>query len=315
MHKNPGESGSIFSTFYTVEGILVRAADELQALQEERKKVDPQTAEALDQFLLKLKACATGDSSFTFILDDPAGNSFIENLYAPSPDPSLSIKFYERTPEQQATLGYSADPSQSGDHREGISMEQISGASDEVRREPHGSVGATAAHRAIAQSNTAEIVDTVFRYTAPEEVMTFPSTCGTCGIACETRMFVTKIPYFQEVIVMASTCDACGYRNSELKPGGRVPEKGKRISLTVRNNKDLCRDVIKSDTAGVKVPELDLELASGTLGGVVTTVEGLITKISESLERVHGFTFGDSLDNHKRSKWVDFKARLDKVVQ
>lgn len=24
------------------------------------------------------------------------------------------------------------------------------------------------------------------------------------------------IPYFQEVIVMASTCDACGYRNSEV---------------------------------------------------------------------------------------------------
>ena len=40
--------------------------------------------------------------------------------------------------------------------------------------------------------------------------------------------------------------------------------------------------VYQSDTAGVKIPELDLELASGTLGGVVTTVEGLITKISES---------------------------------
>lgn len=38
----------------------------------------------------------------------------------------------------------------------------------------------------------------------------------------------------------------------------------------------------QSDTAGVKIPELDLELASGTLGGIVTTVEGLITKISES---------------------------------
>lgn len=24
------------------------------------------------------------------------------------------------------------------------------------------------------------------------------------------------IPYFQEVIVMASTCDSCGYRNSEV---------------------------------------------------------------------------------------------------
>jgi zinc finger protein len=42
--------------------------------------VDRKTAEAIDQFLLKLRACAAGDSSFKFILDDPAGNSFIENL-------------------------------------------------------------------------------------------------------------------------------------------------------------------------------------------------------------------------------------------
>lgn len=43
------------------------------------QKVDPQTAEAIDQFLVKLRACATGVLPFTFILDDPAGNSFIEN--------------------------------------------------------------------------------------------------------------------------------------------------------------------------------------------------------------------------------------------
>ncbi|PON45567.1 Zinc finger, ZPR1-type [Parasponia andersonii] len=297
----------------TVEGILVRAADELEALQVERKKVDPQTAEAIDQFLLKLKACASGVSPFTFILDDPAGNSFIENPFAPSHDPSLSIRFYERTPEQQALIGYFVDPSQTGDHRDGASTEP-NGDSDQVHREAHGSVGAAAGHRAIAQSNSAEIAEALFRYTSPEEVMTFPSTCGGCAARCETRMFVTNIPYFQEVIVMASTCDSCGYRNSELKPGGRIPEMGKRISLRVKNTKDLSRDVIKSDTAGVKIPELDLELASGTLGGIVTTVEGLITRISESLERVHGFTFGDSLDEYKRSKWLDFKTRLNKLL-
>lgn len=91
-----------------MEGILVRAADELMALQEERKvhimywlfccllhvfsscdsftvyscalqKVDPEMAEALDQFLVKLRSFAAGEVPFTFILDDPAGNSFIEN--------------------------------------------------------------------------------------------------------------------------------------------------------------------------------------------------------------------------------------------
>ncbi|KAK6266336.1 hypothetical protein QUC31_017173 [Theobroma cacao] len=297
----------------TVEGILVRAIDGLQALQEERKKVDPQTAEAIDQFLLKLRACATGESPFTFILDDPAGNSFIENPFAPSPDPSLSIKFYDRTPEQQALLGYLVDSSQIIEPTAGASMEEASNAANQIRQ-AHGSVGAVAGQRAIAQSNSAEMAEALFRYSAPEEVMTFPSTCGACAIKCETRMFVTRIPYFQEVIVMASTCDACGYRNSELKPGGRIPEKGKRIILRVKNINDLSRDVIKSDTASVRVPELDLELASGTLGGIVTTVEGLITKISESLERVHGFTFGDSLDDSKKNKWLDFKARLSKIL-
>ncbi|KAF9683802.1 hypothetical protein SADUNF_Sadunf04G0052100 [Salix dunnii] len=297
-----------------IEGILVRAADELQALQEERRKVDPKTAEAIDEFLLKLRACAAGDSSFKLILDDPAGNSFIENLFVPSPDPSMNIKFYERTPEQQAALGYQVGQSQMGEPGDGPSAEVANNVSDQIRREPHGSIGAAAGHRAIAQSNSAEIADALFRYTAPEEVMTFPTTCGSCASSCETRMFVTNIPYFQEVIVMASTCDACGYRNSELKPGGRIPEKGKAITLCVKNANDLSRDVIKSDTAGVKVPELDLELGSGTLGGLVTTVEGLITKISESLERVHGFTFGDSLDESKKSKWQGFEIRLKKLL-
>nr|VDD03537.1 unnamed protein product [Brassica rapa] len=294
----------------TVEGILARAADELSALQEERRTVDPKTAEAIDHFLSKLRACAKADSSFTFILDDPAGNSFIENPHAPSPDPCLHIKFYERTPEQQAALGYLSNSSQTGQ------PERDNPPSTAAI--PHGAIGAAAGHRAIAQSNSTDISDNLFRYTAPEEVMTFPSTCGACMKLCETRMFVTsilfKIPYFQEVIVMASTCDDCGYRNSELKPGGAIPKKGKKIILSVRNIADLSRDVIKSDTAGVKIPELDLELAGGTLGGMVTTVEGLVTQIKESLARVHGFTFGDSLDESKKNKWREFGSRLTKLL-
>jgi zinc finger protein len=172
----------------TVEGILARAADELSALQEERKKVDPKTAEAIDQFLSKLRACAKAETSFTFILDDPAGNSFIENPHAPSPDPSLTIKFYERTPEQQATLGYVANPSQAGQ-----SEGSLGAPSTKTAYVPNGTIGATAGHRAIAQSNSTDISDNLFRYSAPEEVMTFPSTCGACTEPCETRMFVTSI--------------------------------------------------------------------------------------------------------------------------
>jgi zinc finger protein len=151
--------------------------------------VAPETADAIDQFLVKLRACATSESSFTFFIDDPAGNSFIENPFAPSSDPSLTIKYYERTPEQQALLGYT----QIEGTRDAAPEGGEAVASGRTRRQPHGSVGAAAGQRAIAQSNSVEIADALLRYSAPEEVMTFPSTCGTCAAKCETRMFVTSI--------------------------------------------------------------------------------------------------------------------------
>lgn len=307
-------------TLSTVEGVLTRAADELQALQEERRKVDAQTAEAIDVFLTKLKACAKGEQDFTFVIDDPSGNSYIENPYAPSSDPLLSTLYYDRTHEQQEATGFLDQSTSSAENIESGPVSaspygHVKYAPAGTTTLPHGSVGAIGAHQAIAHGNSSEMSDAIFKYSAPEEVMTFPSTCGACGTKAETRMFVTNIPYFKEVIVMASTCDACGYKNSELKPGGRIPEKGKKISLVVKSVRDLNRDVIKSDTASVEIPELELELSVGTLGGLVTTVEGLLTNISQSLKRVHGFSIGDSAEAWKRSKWQEFDSHLQKLLK
>ncbi|KAG0566349.1 hypothetical protein KC19_7G057100 [Ceratodon purpureus] len=314
-------------TLSTIEGVLTRAATELQALQEERRKVDVQTAEAIDVFLTKLNACAKGEQAFTFVIDDPSGNSYIENPYAPSSDPLLSTMFYDRTQEQQEALGFLTQSTSSAEDNDGNSMaapESTAVPSDHKRvkyapagttKLPHGSVGALMAHQAIAHGSSAQMAEAIFKYSAPEEVMTFPSTCGACGVKAETRMFVTNIPYFKEVIVMASTCDVCGYKNSELKPGGRIPEKGKKISLVIKSTRDLSRDVIKSDTASVEIPELELELSAGTLGGLVTTVEGLLSNISESLKRVHGFSVGDSAEAWKKSKWQEFDLHLQKLLR
>ena len=41
----------------------------------------------------------------TFIMDDPAGNNYLQNLYAPDEDPQLTIEEYERTHEQNEELG------------------------------------------------------------------------------------------------------------------------------------------------------------------------------------------------------------------
>lgn len=83
------------------------------------------------------------------------------------------MSFYERTSEQQAALGFLVDPptGESGDPSQNAStVEANSGGLPKV---PHGSVGAVAGRRAIAQGNPDEIAAALCRYTAPEEVCLF----------------------------------------------------------------------------------------------------------------------------------------------
>lgn len=52
---------------------------------------------------------------------------------------------------------------------------------------------------------------------------------------------------------------------------------------------DLSRDVIKSDTAKVSIPQLELHITTGSLGGLITTVEGLATSVQARLFIVNTF--------------------------
>lgn len=56
-------------------------------------------------FLKCLKECMSAQRKFTLILDDPVSNSYLQNLYAPDPDPNMQIEEYERTYEQNEELG------------------------------------------------------------------------------------------------------------------------------------------------------------------------------------------------------------------
>lgn len=301
-------------TLSTVEGVLRRAISDLQLLQDERKRVDPQMAEALDTFLKKLASCADGERGFTLILDDPAGNSFIQSLHGVLPDPMLSMEKYDRSGEQNEAMGFLAGPSAAaGEEREGNRAANLPSQTNHSGVKL-GAPSLDAAKQSIAEA-TGSSADALLKYTAPEEVMVFPGHCGACGAATEQRMFMTNIPYFKEVIIMALSCDMCGWRNSELKGGGSVPPKGRRSALRVKNKRDLTRDVIKSDTASVAIPELELELTAGTLGGRVTTVEGLLTDIGESLKRVQGFSIGDSAPDWQRSTWNNFQSRLSQLLE
>jgi len=84
------------------------------------------------------------------------------------------------------------------------------------------------------------------------EVLEIPTQCHLCGRNCTTKMKLTKIPHFKEVVIMATDCDHCGSRTNEVKSGGGIEPKGRRISLKVTSVDDLCRDVLKASE--VKLP-------------------------------------------------------------
>jgi zinc finger protein len=102
------------------------------------------------------------------------------------------------------------------------------------------------------------------------------------------------IPYFKEVIIMATNCDACGNRTNEVKSGSGINEKGVKITLRITDLIDLSRDVLKSETCSLSIPELDFEVGAGTLGGKFTTLEGLLVAMKDQLTGQNPLMCGDS---------------------
>lgn len=115
------------------------------------------------------------------------------------------------------------------------------------------------------------------------ESLSFPTPCNVCSAMGENKMCTISIPFFREVIIMAFSCAKCGFKDSEVKSGGAMSERGRIITLKVLSPIDIKRDVFKSETASLEIPELELELQYGTLGGVYSTVEGLLEKIATNL--------------------------------
>uniref|UniRef100_A0A8B9PR99 ZPR1 zinc finger n=1 Tax=Apteryx owenii TaxID=8824 RepID=A0A8B9PR99_APTOW len=118
-----------------------------------------------------------------------------------------------------------------------------------------------------------------------------------------------KIPHFKEVIIMATNCDSCGHRTNEVKSGGAIEPQGTRITLRITDPSDMTRDVLKSETCSVEIPELEFELGMGALGGKFTTLEGLLKDIKDLVER-NPFSLGDSSAPSKMEKLQEFTLFL-----
>merc|ERR1712168_278847 len=222
-----------------------------------------------------------GESPFTIVVDDPSGNSFVENPYAPSDHKLLKTRFYRRTKEQQNALKLEPEDNQPEKKPE-VSL-------------PSPSVG----------EESGEALDIT------NEVLTFKNPCSSCGAMCDTNMKMVKIPYFKEIIVMATTCDLCGNRTNEVKSGAGFEPMGKKITLNFNSEEDLKRDVLKSETCKILIPQIELETGAMALSGKFTTIEGLLVDLKKLLVEKNPFVNGDSAQS---TKLKEVGSKIDNFI-
>src|SRR3989338_1446958 len=116
--------------------------------------------------------------------------------------------------------------------------------------------------------------------------MVIKSLCVACGKNGKTRMLLTSIPHYRDVVVSSFYCKHCGNINNDVQSTGTIQEQGEKLTLTVSNLKDLNRQVIKSDSCTVFAPSLGLEIPSTTQRGTLNTVEGILKVAAEGLRDV-----------------------------
>ncbi|XP_028032093.1 zinc finger protein ZPR1 [Bombyx mandarina] len=137
------------------------------------------------------------------------------------------------------------------------------------------------------------------------EVTEIESFCINCHSNGMTRVLLTRIPHYKNVVIMSFSCEECGYQNNEIQPGGEYEEFGVRWKLRVESQQDLNRQVVKSDYTSVRIPELDFEIAAQSQKGEVTTVEGIISRAITGLNQDQ---------ESRRSQHPDAAAKIDEFV-
>lgn len=300
----------------TVEGLLSQVYQDLSGDQEARRTVDPETYQKISTFLELLKRAIEGESfPLTFTLDDPAGNSWIEFIPG-EPQHKWSKTEYFRTVEQIQALGMALPENETGAEADA----NASASAPAPVPAPSASVSSTGADNSNTEADerrNPSLVSTIEEAEIENlhnEVQTFHATCPSCRSDCPTHMKIVNIPHFKDVIIMSTVCDRCGYKSNEVKTGGAIPEKGRRIALRITEPDDLARDILKSETCGLVIPELDLDLTPGTLGGRFTTVEGLLRQVHDELQSRVFTETSDSMDTETKDRWEKFLTRLQAAI-
>jgi zinc finger protein len=145
-----------------------------------------------------------------------------------------------------------------------------------------------------------------------KELMVQKLDCPICG--GKNSFTITNheidIPYFGKVIETTMMCDRCKYRNSDVFP--LEVREPKRYKLTIKDEKDLNKRVIKSSTGYVRIPELGVEITPGPVSeGYVSNVEGVLNRVDNVLQTLIRWAENEE----QKKKGEELRERIKKIKE
>merc|ERR1712232_70852 len=265
----------------TLEGFMTSFKEDLEINQDYRREHAPDVADQIDDFILKLNKYINCDEEilpFHFVVDCPAGHSNIKNPNAPLPDKNLKIEKYVRTVEQIVAMGYTPENAEEMSKAQ-VEETKLSDKTQELKdkfvaetKANISSIGQFKYSQKDTDAMIKKVAESKAHYNAHghnfgkgidadatmgdsnnevSDCMRFTTPCSNCGKDGETRMCTCEIPYFKEIVIMSFSCESCGARSTEVKTGGGVSEKAKKMTFHVDCEEDMNRDIFKSETAEI----------------------------------------------------------------
>ncbi|KAI4465911.1 zinc finger protein zpr1 [Holotrichia oblita] len=143
---------------------------------------------------------------------------------------------------------------------------------------------------------------------AEPEITEIESLCMKCYENGTTKLLLTKIPYYKEVIIMSFSCDKCGYKNNEIQPDDMSGNSYiENLNAPQKDPKCLIQNYVRTTEQNHILGIFDRE--------EISTGEGILHPTAEDefpIENLENWGFQDS---EKKIKLEKFVEKFDEILQ
>ena len=134
-------------------------------------------------------------------------------------------------------------------------------------------------------------------------------TCPSCQDVTAEMNIMMKNDLPSYYVFVCCICHGCGYRTNDVKTTS-ISRQQQEWIVSVQTSHDWNRIVVLSDTCIIEIPELQLQTNTPRIGGMHTTIQGLLQTIQQQLQ----LQLQQQQDDHNTNLKV-FLQRLQNIDQ